>query len=125
MGKMRDLALIILLTIIGMSAVVGAQAVDGTLTEQAAGGSVVWATLHKLRKSSIFPDDHLFMDSVAWVESSFGKNLATFQRANIKGIWNEPKSWRRRCSQWLLCFWRSSDLFKLDEGINIMDFKSK
>ena len=84
---MFDLSLIIVLTIVGKVVEVGAQAVDGTLTEKTSGGAVVWATLHKIRKASIFPDDHLFIDRVGWVESSFGNNVATFQRANIKGIW--------------------------------------
>ena len=64
-------------------AVVEAQT-DLTLVERANGPDVTEATIQKIRRSQIFPDDYNFLERIAWIESEFGRAVRT---PNDGGIW--------------------------------------
>ena len=69
-------------------------AVDATLMPKASGIDVVWATMRKIKRECIFPDDYLFMRRVAWVESKFGTDQNTFRddtQTGGNGIWQMDK----------------------------------
>ena len=57
---------------------------DLTLVERANGIDVTTATIQKISRSQIFPDDYNFLERIAYIESEFGQAQRT---PNDGGIW--------------------------------------
>lgn len=90
--------LLLIASVYGHSSLVSF-AQDDTLTEKATGEDVVAASIAKIHRALIFPDDHEFLKRIAYVESQFGLDDATFRPDFYGGIWqlnerryNETKS---------------------------------
>ena len=60
---------------------------DSTVHQGAVGESVVEASLQKIRRSGLFPDDKEFLYRIAFIETDFGAASDTFRPNYHGGIW--------------------------------------
>lgn len=60
---------------------------DPTLTPRASGSSVVNMVIEMIRNSNIFPDDHGYLNRIAWAESRDGTHPNTYREGYYGGIW--------------------------------------
>jgi len=81
-----NFAISALVLIVSISIVVS-QGVDQTLVEGTYGKDVTEASLRKMQRSGVFPDDQNFMRRLAWVETQFGESSKTYRSGYDGGIW--------------------------------------
>ena len=60
---------------------------DKTVEDRAVGKDVVCAVINNIDDSGIFPDDNGILRRIAWIESKFGNDHATFRHEYYGGIW--------------------------------------
>ncbi|CAH0768235.1 unnamed protein product [Bemisia tabaci] len=61
--------------------------VDRTLEPMASGRDVVETVIYRIQRSRVFPDDRDFLRRVAYTESKFGEEPATYREGYNGGIW--------------------------------------
>ena len=70
--------------------------VDRTIEERGQGAEVVQAVVDRIRDACIYPDDHLILRRLAFVESRDGQDPRAFRHGYYGGIWQvkiDPVSW--------------------------------
>ena len=65
---------------------------DQTLMARSSGAEVVEATVEKIQKSGIFPNDKKFLRRTAYVESKDGTDSNTYRQGYHGGIWQVDKT---------------------------------